>query len=77
MNVLGGAVVGTQACAGGWWAERLGSLSASGRVYFLYLPHSVPWNSVASLGEGREDGGTEDQVVGALGTLRAAVLLSV
>ena len=74
MNVLDGAVVGTQARAGGQWAERL---SARGRVYFLCFSHNVPWNSVASLGEGREDGGTEDQVVGALGTLRAAVLLSV
>ena len=53
--------------------ERLGSPSAGGRVCFLWFSHHVPWNLVAYLGlEGREDGGTEDQVIGVLGTPRSS-----
>lgn len=62
---------------GGWWAEGLRSFSARGRVCFLWFSHNVPWTLEAGFREGREDSGTDDQVVRDLGTPRAAVLLSV
>ena len=53
--------------------REAGIPSARGRVCFLWFSHSVPWNSVAYLGlEGREDGGTEDQVIGVWGTPRTS-----